>query len=65
MTAPVASGWIGRRVGLAPTGERRLLTAHTQRGRRLWAVFDSGCVKTYTSQECAELFSLLSSLDSG
>jgi len=24
MTAPVASGWSGRRVGLAPTGKRRL-----------------------------------------
>src|SRR5262247_1978888 len=29
MTAPVASGWSGCRVGLAPTGERRLVTAHT------------------------------------
>ena len=29
MTAPVASGWSGRRVGLAPTGKRRLVTAHT------------------------------------
>ena len=29
MTAPVASGWSGRRVGLAPTGKRRLSTAHT------------------------------------
>ena len=28
MTAPVASGWSGRRVGLAPTGKRRLFTAH-------------------------------------
>ena len=32
MTAPVASGWSGCRVGLAPTGKRRLCTAHTQRG---------------------------------
>ena len=32
MTAPVASGWSVRRVGLAPTGKRRLITAHTQRG---------------------------------
>jgi hypothetical protein len=24
-----ASGWSVRRVGLAPTGKRRLLTAHT------------------------------------
>src|SRR6476660_4983602 len=31
MTAPVASGWSVRRVGLAPTGKRRLVTAHTQR----------------------------------
>src|ERR1700681_2716656 len=29
-TAPVASGWSGCRVGLAPTGKRRLFTAHTQ-----------------------------------
>ena len=29
MTAPVASGWSGCRVGLAPTGKRRPLTAHT------------------------------------
>ena len=32
MTAPVASGWSVRRVGLAPTGERRLVTAHTLSG---------------------------------
>src|SRR3982074_1619953 len=32
MTAPVASGWSGRRVGLAPTGERRLFTAHARTG---------------------------------
>ena len=30
MTAPIASGWSGCRVGLAPTGKRRLYTAHTQ-----------------------------------
>src|SRR6202140_5446716 len=29
MTAPIASGWSGCRVGLAPTGKRRLCTAHT------------------------------------
>jgi hypothetical protein len=28
MTAPVASGWSGCRVGFAPTGKRRLITAH-------------------------------------
>jgi hypothetical protein len=30
MTAPVASGWSDGRVGLAPTGKRRLTTAHTR-----------------------------------
>src|ERR1700732_525008 len=29
MPAPVASGWSGCRVGRAPTGKRRLVTAHT------------------------------------
>src|SRR3979411_2114858 len=33
MTAPIASGWSDRRVGLAPTGKRRLSTAHTLNGR--------------------------------
>jgi hypothetical protein len=32
MTAPVASGWSVCRVGLAPTGKRRLVTAHTLSG---------------------------------
>src|SRR5262249_4676951 len=34
IAAPVASGWSGRRVGLTPTGKRRLLTAHTRNGLR-------------------------------
>ncbi len=34
MTAPVASGWSGCRVGLTPTRKRRLPTAHTQVGHR-------------------------------
>ena len=34
MTAPIASGWSGCRVGLAPTGKRRLCTAHTRNGRQ-------------------------------
>jgi hypothetical protein len=33
MPAPVASRWSGCRVGLAPTGKRRLVTAHTRSGR--------------------------------
>ena len=35
MTAPVASGWSVCRVGLAPTGTRRLLTAHTYCGHHI------------------------------
>ena len=35
MTAPVASGWSGCRVGLAPTGKRRLFTAHAISGHWL------------------------------
>src|SRR6516225_7991149 len=39
IAAPVASGWSVRRVGLAPTGKRRLITAHThsrpRKGREL------------------------------
>ena len=38
MTAPVASGWSGRRVGLAPTGKRRLFTAHAKSGHRIAAL---------------------------
>src|SRR5712675_517366 len=32
IAAPAASGWSVRRVGLAPTGKRRLITAHTLSG---------------------------------
>ena len=35
MTAPITSGWSGCRVGLPPTGKRRLVTAHTHVGHRL------------------------------
>jgi hypothetical protein len=35
MTAPVASGWSRCRVGLAPTGKRRLFTAHTPTGHQV------------------------------
>src|SRR5713226_5147403 len=34
IAAPAASGWSGCRVGLTPTGKRRLITAHTQLGHR-------------------------------
>ena len=32
IAAPVASGWSGCRVGFAPTGKRRLFTAHANSG---------------------------------
>src|SRR5467141_4034230 len=44
--APVASGWSGCRVGLAPTGKRRLVTAHTQSGPVL------GLVRQLQSHGC-------------
>src|SRR6202158_2946858 len=34
MTAPIASGWSDCRVGFAPTGKRRLCTAHTRSGHQ-------------------------------
>src|SRR5450432_1214121 len=40
MTAPVASGWSGCRVGFTPTGTRRLCTAHTQVGHEARLVVD-------------------------
>ena len=33
IAAPVASGWSGCRVGFAPTGKRRLFTAHANSRR--------------------------------
>ena len=55
MTAPIASGWSGCRVGLAPTGKRRLVTAHTQFGLR--AMFDLGlrCAADPSDRRAAEL----------
>jgi hypothetical protein len=38
MTAPIASGWSGCRVGLAPTGKRRLCTAHAKLGNRVASI---------------------------
>jgi hypothetical protein len=35
IAAPAASGWSDYRVGFAPTGKRRILTAHTRNGRFL------------------------------
>src|SRR5215468_354235 len=45
IAAPAASGWSVRRVGLAPTGKRRLVTAHTPSGRPcLYSLFLSGTI---------------------
>src|SRR5271165_6943492 len=48
MTAPVASGWSVRRVGLAPTGKRRLLTAHANSGRSPTAC-RTGLIRTFAA----------------
>src|ERR1700721_2607021 len=39
MTAPIASGWSDCRVGLSPTGKRRLCTAHATSGHSCIAPF--------------------------
>jgi hypothetical protein len=46
MTAPIASGWSGCRVGLAPTGKRRLCTAHAKNGSRVPIEFISSASAT-------------------
>jgi hypothetical protein len=43
MTSPIASGWSDCRVGLAPTGKRRLFTAHTQNGHQNGSVAARYC----------------------
>src|ERR1700736_665525 len=63
MTAPVASGWSSCRVGLAPTGKRRLSTAHTQtRHRRTYdhSVFSLlKCLFNHLVGECEQRRRLL------
>jgi hypothetical protein len=51
MPAPVASGWSGRRMGLAPTGKRRLFTAHTQSGSSIYRCYAPGAVIHWSSFE--------------
>jgi hypothetical protein len=55
MTAPVASGWSVRRVGLAPTGKRRLVTAHTSSGhcRRCPRTLHSGFQTLFPAPQAA------------
>ena len=40
MTTPIASGWSRCRVGLTPTGKRRLVTAHTLTGQSIYSIAD-------------------------
>ena len=56
MTAPIASGWSGCRVGLAPTGKRRLVTAHTP-NRTFWRGIDSRL-----AQSCSNTKTVVSKL---
>src|SRR5467141_3069478 len=59
IAAPVASGWSGCRVGFAPTGKRRLFTAHARNGR--WPALElqvagdrnRTCVTVVTSRSSA------------
>jgi hypothetical protein len=44
MTAPIASGWSGCRMGFAPTGKRRLCTAHTPNRHWLHAATEGSCL---------------------
>jgi hypothetical protein len=63
MTAPVASGWSGCRVGLAPTGKRRLSRRTPDAGIRNQGVNDwtrEGCAsevaKFQWPQDCLTAF---------
>src|SRR5271169_4571589 len=64
MTAPVASGWSGCRVGLTPTGKRRLCTAHAScrlRHRSRWIGLD----RVFLDAEQREVGGGLNGLDAG
>src|ERR1700686_35782 len=54
IAAPVASGWSGCRVGLAPTGKRRLNTAHTHLGHSMVLHTRAGTIgaSASTSRRC-------------
>ena len=77
MPAPVASGWSGCRVGLAPTGKRRLLTAHVESsnsqplaaapsaGQRLLSPAVNWNSRPFSVVHCPELVAAQQSLESG
>jgi hypothetical protein len=50
MTAPIASGWSGCRVGFAPTGKRRLSTAHAKNGVRYRFYISSALLRGQKAQ---------------
>jgi hypothetical protein len=54
IAAPVASGRSVCRVGLAPTGKRRLITAHTRLGhwRRIWTDLADGGTMVARANVC-------------
>jgi len=54
MTAPIASGWSGCRMGFAPTGKRRLCTAHTQPGHSSTDSFWRIVLKKSFFADCGE-----------
>src|SRR3954468_22053916 len=53
MTAPIASGWSDCRVGLAPTGKRRLCTAHARVGRWSARLGPTGAARPTSDQRSA------------
>src|SRR5450755_4038272 len=57
MTAPIASGWSGCRVGLAPTGKRRLVTAHATNGHGASAQTEAAIAlgQAFLSARCSRL----------
>src|SRR5271166_4108868 len=65
MTAPVASGWSVRRVGLSPTGKRRLLTAHANSGRSLTVRKKMGAVRGPCRSGCGTITNKCSTRDLG
>jgi hypothetical protein len=69
MAAPVASGWSGCRVGLAPTGKRHLFTAHTRSGhswhgiaRRMQSLNVRAQRRLVRAVRCSEWLTLAGSL---
>ena len=67
ITTPVASGWSTCRVGLSPTGKRRLITAHTHTGRSHCPKADArgGAARNYNPPQYPDTFPVCLSHSSG